>query len=73
MLLEVEVGQRVQAWYGKQSRAQMPMHGQLGTVVIPCRGKPRNHGVLFDGEDVLRAMPCGNLREPRDEPQLELF
>jgi hypothetical protein len=73
MILDPRKGDRVQVWYGKKSRGQMPLHGQLGTVLIPCRGKPRNHGVLVDGEEILRAIPCGNLREPREEPQLELF
>ena len=39
----------------------MPLHGKLGTVVIVCKGKPRNHGVEVDG--VLFGVPCVNLRK----------
>lgn len=70
MILNPRIGDRVQAWYGKQARGYMPLHGRIGTVLIPCRGRPRNHGVMLDGEDVVRAFPCGNLRVPQELPPL---
>ena len=74
MILNPEPGDRVQVWYAARSRRQMPLHGKVGEVVISCTGSPRNHGVLVDGEPILRAIPCGNLREPRDESwQDDLF
>ena len=74
MLMNPRVGQRVQVWYRAALRGYMPCHGRVGAVVVPCRGRPRNHGVLLDGETVARAVPCGNLRpEPEPSAQAELF
>lgn len=60
MLSNPKVGQRVQVWYGRRSRALMPLHGRTGTLIISSRGRPRNHGVLIDGS--LYVVPAGNLR-----------
>lgn len=60
MICAPRVGQVVQLWYGAKSRAGMPLHGRLGTVVVSGRGKPRNHGVEIDG--VRHVVPCGNVR-----------
>lgn len=68
MIIDPRKGQRVQCWYGKKSRDFMPLHGRCGVVVVSGRGRPRNHGVVLDGEDCMRAIPCGNLREPKAEP-----
>jgi len=37
----------------------MPLQDRGGTVVVVGRGKPRNHGVMVDGE--LYCVPCGNV------------
>ena len=74
MILNPAKGEPVQVWYGKKTRHHMPLHGKTGIVVIPCEGRPRNHGVLIDGESIMRSIPCGNLREPNNEPwQRDLF
>ena len=61
MLLNPRMGQHVQVWYRKGLREIMPHHAKVGTVAVVCRGKPRNHGVLIDGQVV--PVPCGNLRK----------
>jgi hypothetical protein len=38
----------------------MPHHGKTGTVLMPGKGKPRNH--LIDIRGIRVAVPCGNLR-----------
>ncbi len=38
------------------------LHGLTGIVVIPSRGKPRNHGVEIAG--VMYVVHAGNLRKP---------
>jgi hypothetical protein len=65
MMLNPRKGQPVQVWYRKGMREWMPYHGRVGTVAVVCRGKPRNHGVLIDGQ--LIAIPCGNLRPVASE------
>lgn len=65
MILNPRPGQRVQVWYRAGLRDVMPYHGKIGTVAVVCRGRPRNHGVLIDGEVI--AVPCGNLRVPMEE------
>ena len=59
-----KVNQVVQVWYAAKWRAFMPLHGRVGRVVAPSRGRPRNHGIEIDG--VMWIVPAGNLREPRD-------
>lgn len=61
MVASPQVGQRVRARYNKRCRDTMPYHDRLGTVVVAGRGKPRNHGVRFDGDEHLVVVPCGNL------------
>ncbi|HOI54891.1 MAG TPA: hypothetical protein PLP01_06550, partial [Phycisphaerae bacterium] len=56
------VGQGVQVWYGPHTREAMPWHGKAGTVVVSGRGRPRNHLVRIDGQQVI--VPAGNLRTP---------
>lgn len=76
MIVSPRVGDRVQAWYRKAVADYFPLHGRIGTVVISGRGKPRNHGILFDGENEMRSIPCGNIRAPQavaGGPQLELL
>ena len=60
MIASPRIGQVVQVWYAKK-RAHWPLHGKTGTVVIASRGRPRNHGVMANGELVV--VPCGNLRK----------
>jgi len=64
MISNPEVGQKVQAWYGKRARC-MPLHGMIGVVVRPSKGKPRNHGVEINGTTYV--IPCGNLRKVNDD------
>jgi len=64
MVLNPRQGQPVQVWYRGGLRDAMPLHGQVGEVVIISHGKPRNHGVRIDG--VLYAIPCGHLRKAED-------
>lgn len=61
MIASPRRGQEVQIWYRKSLAARRPLHGQVGVVAIPSRGRPRNHGVVVEG--VLHVVPCGNLRE----------
>lgn len=61
MIVNPRQGQQVQVWYNKRIAPTMPYHGKVGTVTIVCRGKPRNHGVLIDGQVI--AVPCGNIRK----------
>lgn len=60
MMLNPRRGSVVQVWYRAGVRDHMPLHGQIGVVLIPSRGRPRNHGVEIDG--TLYVVPCGNLR-----------
>lgn len=62
MIANPRPGQAVMVWYNKSVAARRPLHGQVGVVAIPSRGRPRNHGVVISG--VLHVIPCGNLREP---------
>lgn len=61
MMLNPRKGQRVQCWYNKKFCHLYELHGKIGTVVIPSRGKPRNHGVMIDGR--FHVVPCGNLNK----------
>lgn len=63
-MLNPRVGQYVQVWYRKSVADKMPLHGRFGIVRAATRGKPRNHAVQID--DVMYAIPCGNLRPVRD-------
>ncbi len=65
MMLNPRKGQVVQVWYRAEVRGAMPLHGRVGMVVIPSRGKPRNHGVEIDGR--MYVVPCGNLRKVKGE------
>jgi hypothetical protein len=61
MMTNPRIGQRVQVWYRQGLQTHMPLHGEIGNVVIVSHGKPRNHGVqLKSGTYVI---PCGNLRK----------
>lgn len=62
MMVNPRVGQRVQIWYAKSYCQHMPLHGRIGVVVVAnMNGKPRNHGVMVDGQFVV--VPCGNLNK----------
>jgi hypothetical protein len=52
MVSSPKVGRWVQVWYRAGVREHMPYHGRLGQVVIPSRGRPRNHAVGIDGDVV---------------------
>lgn len=61
MISYPHIGQRVQLHYGAGWRRVVgSLHGRVGVVRVPSRGKPRNHGVEVDGRIVV--VPCGNLR-----------
>jgi hypothetical protein len=62
MIASPKIGQLVQVWYRPVLRDVMPYHGRIGRVVVVSRGRPRNHGVMLDGQTVV--VPCGNLRKP---------
>jgi hypothetical protein len=53
-------------WYAKSYAGSMPYHGKIGKVVIPGKGKPRNHCIDVDGIRV--AIPCGNLQKISESP-----
>ena len=59
MLSNPKQGQIVRLHYAEKKRAIAPYHGMAGFVVAPGRGKPRNHGVMIDGEIIY--VPAGNL------------
>lgn len=68
MIVHPRPGSTVQVWYRKDRAGSMPHHGQLGTVRIAAKGPgPRNHGIELDGRMVI--VPCGNIRNPRCEPE----
>ncbi len=54
--------QPVQVWYNPKVARHARLHGLTGIVVIPSRGKPRNHGVEIAG--VMYVVHAGNLRKP---------
>jgi hypothetical protein len=60
MMLNPTPGQKIQVWYRK-SNHHLPFHAQRGVVLIPSKGKPRNHLVSVDGRPVV--VPCGNVRK----------
>ena len=64
-MLNPHIGQQVQIWYRKKLRDSMPLHGKSGPVTVASRGKPRNHGVVIDGQCYV--VPCGNLRKTEDK------
>jgi len=64
MLSNPRSGQSVRIVYSKMKRPAAcsqgePLHGRIGRIVIPSRGKPRNHGVKIDGRIVV--IPAGQL------------
>lgn len=59
MLSNPKPNQRCRIRYRKGLRDHMPYHDRIATVVIPGRGKPRNHGVRID--DTLIAIHAGQL------------
>ncbi len=65
MLTNPRVGSAVQIWYREALRGFMPLHGVTGIVIVPGRGRPRNHLVRID--EALIIVPCGNLRPPATE------
>jgi len=65
MMLNPRKDQVVQIWYAETYRRLMPLHGLLGVVTRPSRGKPRNHGVRVGNWRYV--IPCGNLRLPPKE------
>lgn len=65
MLANPQPGARVRVHYRKAIAEIMPHHGKTGTVVVACKGRPRNHGVLLD-DGTLTAIPCGNLAKLPD-------
>jgi len=62
MISSPRPNQPVQIHYRRAVAPHMPLHGRVGTVVIPSRGRPRNHGVEVDGR--LYVVLAGNLRKP---------
>lgn len=62
MISNPRPGQRVRAHYAARSVAGAPYHGRIGTVVVAGRGRPRNHGVRFDGDEHVTVIPAGNLQ-----------
>lgn len=62
MILNPKVGSQVQIWYRKALSEIMPYHGEVGTVIIASRGKPRNHGIMLE-RGVMVSVPCGNIRK----------
>ena len=64
MLANPRRGQRVRIHYAPRHGVHMPLQDRVGTVVVVGRGKPRNHGVMVDGE--LYCVPCGNV--VKEEP-----
>ncbi len=61
MVSNPKSGTRVRINYRKKLREVMPFHGRTGTVEIPGRGKPRNHGVRLDQCNTMVVVPAGNL------------
>jgi hypothetical protein len=59
MLLNPSRGQKVRVHYRPQVAPYMPLHGKIGSVVVPGSGRPRNHCVEIDGR--LYLVPAGNL------------
>ncbi len=63
MLSNPAEGNLVVIWYAKKPgwARVTPLHGKVGVVVLPGKGRPRNHLVkLTAGRRVL--VPAGNLR-----------
>jgi hypothetical protein len=65
MISNPRAGQLVKVAYAPSRRgiAQsggLLLHGQTGRIVIPSRGKPRNHGVEIAGRIVV--IPAGQLQ-----------
>ena len=58
-------GQEVYLWYAENKRTWAPHHGKRAIVIIPGKGKPRNHLVICDtlpsSDRCLVSVPCGNL------------
>ena len=54
------LGQMVRIHYAAKAQAARPLHGKVGVVVVASRGKPRNHGVVIDGQ--MYVIPAGNLQ-----------
>jgi len=64
MLTNPKIDQLAQVWYRASVRDKMPYHGRVGRVMVVGKGRPRNHGVLLDGQII--SVPCGNLRKPQN-------
>lgn len=64
MIWKPNVGDRVQAWYGKDYRAMMPHHGMCGEVIACKKVKGRSPcNALIKFDDGSRAVvPRGNIR-----------
>ena len=60
MIVAPTLNQPVQIWYAARWRPLTPLHGKVGTITTPSRGKPRNHGVTVEGVEYV--VPCGNIR-----------
>ena len=69
MILNPRIHQLVRIRYGRRLRDQMPLHDQIGRVVVRSRGRPRNHLVQVAGE--LHVLPCGNLMPVTDRNSRE--
>lgn len=64
MIFNPRIGQVVRVHYAAKAAPHMPYHGQIGTVEVVCKGRPRNHGIRIDGELVV--IPCGNLQKVQE-------
>ena len=64
MISNPRIGQLVQLHYAKKRVPFAPYHGRQGIVVMCGKGRPRNHGVLIDGE--LVCVPCGQLNRVKE-------
>lgn len=60
MICNPTLGQPVRLHYAAKARHARPLHGKVGVVVVASRGKPRNHGVVIDGQ--MYVIPAGNLQ-----------
>ena len=62
MYANPSLGAKVRIHYGKRY-ALLCQHLQdrVGDIVVVGKGKPRNHGVMVDGE--VYVIPCGNLNK----------
>lgn len=60
MLTNPKPGQRIRVRYNKRLRTHMLYHDNAGRILIPSRGRPRNHLVALD-DGTKTIIPCGNL------------